>query len=110
MFAFGLHPLGARLLQEHFVLKENQETYSYYGAGNLLALNIGYHNEHHDMVAVPWNRLPALRRIAPEFYEPLLSHTSWVRLFFRFLFERRPGGWARLVHPPAEKRSATREH
>ncbi len=29
---------------------------------NLLTLNFGYHNAHHDRAAVPWYRLPALHR------------------------------------------------
>ena len=57
MFALGLHPLGARWIQEHYTLDPEQETYSYYGPLNLLALNMGYHNEHHDFPAIPWNRL-----------------------------------------------------
>src|SRR5262249_49350676 len=34
LFALGLHPLGARWIQEHYVLAPNQETYSYYGPLN----------------------------------------------------------------------------
>ena len=52
---------------------------------NVLALNVGYHNEHHDLMRVPWSRLPALKRMAPELYEPLHSHSSWSALLWRFL-------------------------
>ena len=62
-FSVGLHPLGARWVQEHYLtLDENQETYSYYGPLNRVAFNVGFHNEHHDFPSVPWNRLPLLVR------------------------------------------------
>lgn len=84
-FSLGLHPLGGRMIQEHFALAEGQETYSYYGPANAFVFNAGYHVEHHDLVGVPWNRLPQVSRIAPEFYENLQSHRSWTALVWRFL-------------------------
>jgi len=87
-FSVGLHPLGARWIQEHYLtLDPVQETYSYYGPLNTIAFNVGYHNEHHDLPSVPWNRLPELRKRAPEFYNTLKAHRSWTLLFFRFLFD-----------------------
>lgn len=88
-FSVGLHPLGARWIQEHYLtLDENQETYSYYGPMNVFAFNVGYHNEHHDFPSIPWNKLPELKKSAPSFYDSLHSHNSWTKLFFRFLFDR----------------------
>ena len=87
-FSVGLHPLGARWIQEHYVVHEKQETYSYYGILNKVAFNVGYHNEHHDFPSVPWNKLPVIKRSASSFYDTLISHTSWTKLFFRFLFDR----------------------
>ena len=86
-FSVGLHPLGARWIQEHFVLHPNQETYSYYGSFNLLMFNVGYHNEHHDLMMVPWNKLPTLKKMAPEFYDNLISHTSYWKLLAKFIFD-----------------------
>ena len=64
-FAIGLHPVGARWIQEHYLtFPGDQETFSYYGPMNVLALNVGYHNEHHDLMRVPWTRLPALKAMA----------------------------------------------
>lgn len=97
-FSVGLHPLGARWIQEHFlVLSKTQETYSYYGSLNIVNLNVGYHNEHHDFPSIPWNHLPKLKNAAPEFYNTLLYHTSFVKLFFRFLFEQEIGLYSRIV-------------
>ena len=97
-FSVGLHPLGARWIQEHYlVLDESQETYSYYGRLNLLNLNVGFHNEHHDMPSVPWNNLPKLKAAAPEYYDNLLSHKSYTKLFFTFLFSQEVGLFSRII-------------
>lgn len=85
-FSIGFHPLGGRWIQEHYLVAPPQETYSYYGPLNLLAFNVGYHNEHHDFSYIPWNNLPKVRAIAPEFYDTLYFHTSWTKLFFKFLW------------------------
>jgi sphingolipid delta-4 desaturase len=85
-FSVGLHPLGARWIQEHYTTDPSQETFSYYGPLNLLALNVGYHNEHHDFPSIPWNRLPQLRRMAPDYYDTLRSHRSWSKLLAQFIF------------------------
>jgi len=52
-------------------------------ADHWVALNMGYHNEHHDLPSIPWNNLPKLRAMAPEFYENLKYHSSWSRLLFQ---------------------------
>ena len=96
-FGVGLHPVGARWIQEHFVMRPGQETYSYYGPWNRLAFNVGYHNEHHDLMTVPWSRLPRLKALAPEFYDGLYSHTSWTGLLFRFLGDRKLTLLSRVV-------------
>ncbi len=83
----GLHPLSARWLQEHFAFGPEQGTFDYYGPLNKLALNIGYHNEHHDFHEIPWTRLPELKAMAPEFYDTLRCHRSWVALLVTFIFD-----------------------
>jgi len=89
LFSLGVHPVGARWVQEHFVFREGQETYSYYGPLNKLSFNMGYHNEHHDFPQVPWSRLPAVRAAAPEYYDSLFYHRSWTKLLFHVLFSRK---------------------
>ena len=83
----GLHPLSARWVQEHFAFGPEQGTFDYYGPLNTLALNIGYHNEHHDFHEIPWTRLPELKAMAPEFYDDLRCHRSWVALLVTFVFD-----------------------
>ncbi len=96
-FSIGLHPLGARWIQEHYLTYPPQETYSYYGPLNFVALNVGYHNKHHDLPSVPWNNLPKLRRLAPEMYDPIVSHRSWSKLLVRFLTDRNLSLFSRIV-------------
>lgn len=89
IFSIGLHPLGSRWIQEHFTLDPQQETASYYGRLNRVALNVGYHNEHHDFPSVPWNRLPLIRKTAPEFYDSLVPAPSWTGLWLTFILDPR---------------------
>ena len=97
-FSVGLHPLGGRWIQEHYLVNDShQETYSYYGVLNKLAFNVGYHNEHHDFPSVPWNKLPQIKKQAAGYYDTLHSHRSWTRLFFRFLFDKEISLFSRLV-------------
>lgn len=103
-FHFGLHPLNAIALQEHFYVKPDEESYSYYGIGNWITFNAGYHVEHHDMPFVPWFRLPALRRIAAEFYEGRHGYRSWTGLILRFVFDRRWSLWARAARSHANEK------
>lgn len=96
-FSVGLHPLGGRWIQEHYLTHGEQETYSYYGPLNVVAFNVGYHNEHHDFPSVPWNKLPQIKNTASVFYTSLASHTSWTKLWLRFLFDREISLWSRVV-------------
>ncbi len=102
-FSIGLHPVGARWIQEHYLTSPPQETYSYYGPVNIVALNVGYHNEHHDFPSIPWNKLPELKKTAPEFYEHLVFHTSYVKLFFKFLFDKNLSLFSRMVRSNREE-------
>lgn len=107
VFSIGLHPVGARWIQEHYVVHENQETYSYYGPLNRVAFNVGYHNEHHDLMRVPWSRLPKVRAMAPEFYDTLYYHTSWTLLLIRFLRDPKLGLFSRVTRPSRSESQAS---
>jgi len=99
LFALGLHPLGGRWIQEHYLTKEGQETYSYYGPLNKTCFNMGYHNEHHDFATVPWNNLPRLTAIAPEYYDNLVSYRSWTRVLLNYIFDPGMSSYSRIVRP-----------
>jgi len=95
--AIGPTPLGARWVQEHFVLSRDQETNSYTGAFNYFCFNMGLHNEHNDFPSVPWFRLPTLRTKAPEFYASLYDIPSYVGLFWHFLTDSKLSIGSRVV-------------
>ena len=97
LFSVGLHPVGARWIQEHYTYREGQETYGYYGPMNYLQFNIGYHNEHHDFYRVPWVHLPKIRAMAPEYYNNLYYHTSWTKLILDFIFNPERNLYLRIV-------------
>jgi sphingolipid delta-4 desaturase len=110
-FALGLHPLGGRWLQEHYLTRPGQETYSYYGPGNWIAFNVGYHNEHHDFMNVAWCRLPRLRELGRDHYDSLKSYRSWTAVLLRFLFDPRMSAFSRMIHPDtrSEAKAARRK-
>jgi len=89
-FTGFLHPyaLGWVLGISHFHgARRYQPTASHYGwLVNLLSFNAGYHVEHHDLMTIPWRRMPALRRMAPEFYDDLEKIPSYTWLALQFVF------------------------
>lgn len=98
-FGLGPHPVGGRWIQEHYVTKDEQETYSYYGPLNKLSFNVGYHNEHHDFMNIPWNNLPKLKAMAPEYYDSLYSYQSWSAVLWNFIFNKSSSVFDRVLHP-----------
>lgn len=105
LFLAGLlHPTAGHFIAEHYVLNPSYkallngnpdmrtnpelaqpETYSYYGALNLVTWNVGLHNEHHDFPYIPWLRLYRVKEIAHEFYDPLPQIDSWVMVIVLFV-------------------------
>ncbi len=104
-FSVSLHPLGGRWIQEHFVVHEDQETYSYYGGLNTIQFNIGYHNEHHDFPGVAWDKLPKIREAAPEYYDTLYYHKSWTGLVWRFITDKNITLFSRIERDTSERKN-----
>ncbi|MFZ4456566.1 MAG: fatty acid desaturase [Bacteroidales bacterium] len=94
--AGSLHPISGHFVAEHYIFKEGQETYSYYGWLNIFAFNVGYHNEHHDFPSIPGSRLPQLRKMAPDFYDNLYIHKSWVNVLVQFIINPNLGLYSRM--------------
>lgn len=73
-----------------------QPTTSTYGPLSTLATGcLNYHVEHHDFPSVPWSRLPAIRKAAPEFYDRLNSSQSLLHTVVGHLRADRDHGFAR---------------
>lgn len=96
--ALGPHPLAGRWLAEHFHFFPRQQTASMYGWGNLIAFNVGYHTEHHDLPSIPWVWLPRLKQMAPELYQQP-SHRSWAGCLWRFVMDPKMTPFSRLLNP-----------
>ncbi|EAS05126.1 fatty acid desaturase (macronuclear) [Tetrahymena thermophila SB210] len=96
IFSMGFHPLAIHAIAEHYEFVKGQENYDYFGSGNILNLNLGYHLEHHDFPQVPWRLLPKVRAMAPEFYEGLPHHTSYWRVAYEYIFNTDIGPFSRI--------------
>jgi len=92
----SFHPTAGHFLSEHLEVVRGVETYSYYGPLNYVTYNVGYHNEHHDFPFVPWSRLPVVRRIANEFYDPLPVCESWVGIIWSYVTDPKLGAYSRV--------------
>lgn len=99
MLGLGLHPIAGHFIAEHYVFIKEFETYSYYGPLNLITFNVGYHNEHHDFPNIPGYRLTEVRKIAPEFYENLPCHHSWIKVLYDFVTCTEMGPYSRIKRP-----------
>lgn len=122
--AGSLHPCAGHFIAEHYVLNEENkprsakeldnhvniapellpmETFSYYGPLNALTWNVGYHNEHHDFPYIAWTKLPELRRIAADFYDPLPQISSWCGVLWWFCFNDINTLWNRVKRVGKQK-------
>jgi len=96
LLGLGFHPISGHFIAEHYVFIKGFETYSYYGCLNLITFNVGYHNEHHDFPNIPCYRLPEVRKIAPEFYDNLPCHNSWIKVLWDFVMCPEMGPYSRV--------------
>ncbi len=98
----SIHPMATHFIAEHYVVREKQETYSYYGPMNYLTFNFGHHVEHHDFPSIPWTKIARLKKIAPEFYENLYIHKSWVGFMWEFIFSKEINLFSRITRSTNE--------
>ncbi len=87
LLGMGIHPVAGHFIAEHYVMNSGQETYSYYGPLNWLTFNVGYHNEHHDFPFTSGKNLPAVRAMAPEFYDEIPHYHSWVKVIYDYIMD-----------------------
>ncbi|CAI5739597.1 unnamed protein product [Hyaloperonospora brassicae] len=92
----GIHPVAGHFIAEHYEFVLGYETYSYYGVLNRVTFNVGYHNEHHDFPFIAGSRLHELRALAPEFYDNLPSHTSWVKVMYDYVMNDNINAFSRV--------------
>jgi sphingolipid delta-4 desaturase len=92
----SFHPTAGHFLSEHLEVVKGFETYSYYGPLNYVTYNVGYHNEHHDFPFVPWSRLPVIKKMASEFYDPLPVCSSWVGIIWMYVSDPKLGAYSRV--------------
>ena len=96
-FSMGFHPSAMHMIAEHYEFVKGQETYNYYGFWNFFNLNLGYHTEHHDFPQIPWDLLPKVQKICPEYYNSLPYHTSYEQVLYRYIFDKHIGPFARVT-------------
>ena len=84
----GPHPAGAHILQEHIAFDGGNGKSSYYGPINWIAVNLGYHLEHHDLPNIPGWRLPRVRVLVPQFYDDHYVHRSRASGLWFFVSDR----------------------
>ena len=90
IIAGGLHPTAGHFISEHTLFDANNceiDTRSYYGILNKITLNVGYHNEHHDFIYIPWSRLPLVKKYANKYYDDLPQCNSWILTLIFFCID-----------------------
>ncbi|XP_071079021.1 sphingolipid delta(4)-desaturase DES1-like [Haliotis cracherodii] len=107
LMATGMHPLAGHFISEHYMFIKGYETYSYYGCLNYLTFNVGYHNEHHDFPNIPGCNLPQVKKIAPEYYDNLPCHRSWVKVIYDFITDPEIGPYSRIKRNPKTDKQST---
>lgn len=102
-FSIGGHPAAIHTIAEHAEFVTGMESYDYFGIWNFFNLNLGHHIEHHDFPTCPWYNLPAIRAAAPEWYEYLPHHTSYLKVLWKFVTDENFSLFNRTLRLPEKK-------
>lgn len=97
LIGMSLHPMAMHFIAEHYIVHDEQESYSYYGPFNWLTFNVGYHVEHHDFPGISWSKIKKLKAIAPEYYNTLYAHKSWAIFMAKFIFSKQINLFSRKI-------------
>jgi fatty acid desaturase len=107
-FFLGVHRSGGKGFasntnktgEESSVLKNKgcQPSMSTYGSpfDSFATLNLTHHVEHHDFPSIPWNHLPKVTEIAPEYYEGLEHSPGFLYTIFQWV--QHSEGWSYGCH------------
>lgn len=110
LLGMGLHPCAGHFIAEHYISNKGQETYSYYGPLNWISYNAGYHIEHHDLPRVPSCHLEQVKIVAPEFYDALPSHSSWVKVLYDYVMDPQLSCFSRIQRVTATRQEIQELH
>jgi sphingolipid delta-4 desaturase len=98
-YFLGVHRSGGKGFEtkESPVLKTNEcqptmSTYSCWDA--FISMNLTHHVEHHDFPSIPWNNLPKVTRIAPEYYDGLEHSPGFLHTIYRWIQHSEGWGYA----------------
>jgi fatty acid desaturase len=107
LYGFAMHPFMGYFLGVHrsggdgFSSSSNrttqtcQPTMSTYSlCASLASMNLTHHVEHHDFPGIPWNRLPEVTRIAPEYYSSLESSSGFCNTIYQWFHHSGSWGYA----------------
>jgi fatty acid desaturase len=82
--------MGSAGTREDAGCQPTMSTYSFWAA--VCSMNLTHHVEHHDFPQIPWNRLPQVTRLAPEYYETLEQSPGFCATIYRWILHSE--GWS----------------
>lgn len=103
LLGMGIHPVAGHFISEHYVMHDEQETYSYYGPLNWFTFHVGYHNEHHDFPFVTGKNLRKVRATAPEFYNDIPHYHSWAKVIWDYIMDDKISPYSRIKRVTLEE-------
>ncbi len=104
LIVMGLHPVAGHYVSEHYVFREGQETYSYYGPLNRLTFNVDAITTSTTIFrasqAHAWRAPQAGTR---KYYDSLFHHSSWTKTLWQYVARADLGGYSRVKRTRRER-------